>query len=89
MCEEQRSRCHEAFQAVEHPVGKKSHTSAKGGQATNRSHRPIQCNKEVVELPQISLAGLIIAGPPLFVKVLKSFNKYHTRRCLDENNSTA
>jgi len=30
-----------------------------------------QCNREVTELPQINLARLIIAGPSIFVKVVR------------------
>ena len=59
---------------MEHPACKKSHTGAEGDRLKievtgNR------CNKEVQELPQLNLAGIIIAGPSTFVKVLKILQK--------------
>ena len=55
---------------MEHPAGKKSHTGAEGDRLSIEV-TDTRCNKGVTELPQINLAGLIIAGPSIFVKVLR------------------
>jgi len=59
---------------VEHPAGKKSHTGAEGDRLSIEV-TDTRCNKEDIELPQLNLAGIIIARPSTFVKVLKILQK--------------
>jgi len=58
--------------AVEHPGGEKSPTGAEEDRLSIEAIvQKKDATKEVVELPQLNLAGPSIAGLSLFVKVFK------------------